>query len=435
MKKGLLLFLMMFLFIAPQDVFAADQTIQIKIDGETVPSDAPPIISESNRVLVPIRVISESLGYRVWWGSETQEVHIYNDDIRIKLKMNEASLWKNDEKFDLDVVPLIHQGRTFLPIRAVSENLGTIVNWNAENKSVEISTITTVNSNDQENVIVSSGELLSFEQEGTSITFHTTNPQLEHSIFELKEPNRLVVDLNHILLSQELQPIEIEENEWIEGIRFSQYELNPDKVRIVLDLKRRVIFSSELEDSVLKISLTPYIHKVFIDAGHGGKDPGAIGVSGSYEKDLNLSVAMLTVSLLENEPYIQPILSRETDQYLSLDERVTIANDAKADLFLSIHANAFPNNPEIRGIETFYSREESSTFARLLHKSVLSQSGFADRMVHTADFRVIKNTVMPAALIEMGYLTNAEEEKVMLTKEFQQRMAEGIKNAVVEYLQ
>lgn len=221
---------------------------------------------------------------------------------------------------------------------------------------------------------------------------------------------------------------------------------------------------------------------VVIDAGHGGKDPGTEGKH-SQEKNVTLAVALKLGKLLkENYPDLNTIFTRETDEFIELNQRAAIANEKKADLFISIHCNAASSSVAV-GAETFvmglhtsksnlevaqrensvisyeddYSTKyegydpkspESFMIFSLMQNVFLDQSlEFAsgiqgefvkklqrkDRGVKQAGFLVLYKSGMPSVLIELGFLSNPSEEKYLLSEKGQQELAQGIYNAFVEY--
>lgn len=178
---------------------------------------------------------------------------------------------------------------------------------------------------------------------------------------------------------------------------------------------------------------TPIL-KVVIDAGHGGQDVGAIGDSGQYEKNFTLSVAKKVVNLLEQEPQIQVYMTRADDSFISQESRYRpkYANKLNADLFISIHGNTFSDS-NVSGTETFYYHENSQTFAKAIQKHVAEATGFKDRGTTKKDLFVVKDTKMPSALIEVGYLTNPQDESKMWTDDFQNRVATSIVEGIKDY--
>jgi len=195
--------------------------------------------------------------------------------------------------------------------------------------------------------------------------------------------------------------------------------------KINLEIKN---MEDEKEDS----RLTDY--KVVIDAGHGGEDVGATGASGQYEKNFTLSVAKKVSKLLEQNPHIQVYMTRSDDSFISQESRhrPIYANDLNADLFLSIHANTFTDS-SVSGTETFYYHPYSLKFAEIMQKNLVQATGFKDRGVKKDDLFVIKDTTMPAVLLEIGYLTNPQDESQMWTEDFQDCVATAIVDGIKEY--
>jgi len=188
--------------------------------------------------------------------------------------------------------------------------------------------------------------------------------------------------------------------------------------------------------------------KVVIDAGHGGHDTGAIGRTGLQEKDLNLDIALRVRELLEalgarvlmtrttDDPVI-PWQRRNSEEHRrELLARCAIANDANADLFVSIHGNARAANPSaIRGTETYYRKSDSIQFAQVMQEEVVRNVGLPDGGVirHPRSIIVLYQTNMPAVLVEVGYLSHPEDEAELATDDLRQRAAEGIVAGIKRY--
>lgn len=177
------------------------------------------------------------------------------------------------------------------------------------------------------------------------------------------------------------------------------------------------------------------IYKVVIDPGHGGTDVGATGASGQNEKNFTLSVSKRVEKLLEQEPKIKAFMTRSDDRFISQESRYRpqYANKLNADLYISIHGNTF-SNPDVSGTETFYYHKNSRLLAEILQKHVVEVSGFRDRGVKKEDLFVVRDTKMPAALIEVGYLTNPQEESKMWNDDFQNNIATAIVAGIKEYI-
>ena len=215
---------------------------------------------------------------------------------------------------------------------------------------------------------------------------------------------------------------------------------------------------------------------VVIDAGHGGDDAGARGAAGLIEKELVLDVAQRLAKRL-NGNGLQVVLTRRDDTFVPLEERTSIANDARADLFISIHANA-SHDAKVRGIETFFLSldasddharqvarrenqafqiadaparrsddslvaiigdlitnehlEESNEFARLAQRELAGDPAVA-RGVKQAHFVVLEGVQMPAALVEIGFLTNRLDERSLHGAEERDRIVAALVSAALEF--
>jgi len=215
---------------------------------------------------------------------------------------------------------------------------------------------------------------------------------------------------------------------------------------------------------------------IVLDAGHGGEDDGARGARGLVEKELVLDVVKRVAAGLRKHD-LRVVMTRDDDRFVPLEERFAIANDARGDLFVSIHANA-TKNTSVRGVETFFlavdasdedarrvaSREneafgeakglrdlsdplsailgdlivsdymnESNEFARLAQRGLAAEDPRNSRGVKQAPFVVLQGVQMPSSLVEIGFVTNAEEEKYLRTSRARDRIAKALVAAVLEF--
>ena len=179
--------------------------------------------------------------------------------------------------------------------------------------------------------------------------------------------------------------------------------------------------------------------RVFIDPGHGGSDPGATA-NNIIEKEVNLAVALLARDLLTASG-INVIMTRMDDTYVSLPDRTERANREKVDAFVSIHHNA-ADNTGARGLEVYHSivGGEGQRLANLIHDQYRAlMPELPSRGVRTRKnsngrdyYHVIRETRMPAVIIEGGFLTNPQDAALIKTREFQERQAQAISQAVLQ---
>ena len=224
-----------------------------------------------------------------------------------------------------------------------------------------------------------------------------------------------------------------------------------------------------------KAPATTTLRRIVVDAGHGGKDPGAVGPSGVYEKTITLKLAKALAKGLRKQIGCEVVLTRSGDVYLPLEERTAIANKVGADLFVSLHANA-NNSPKPYGIETYYlnfskndkaaavaAREngtslkqvsdlelilfdlmanakinESSRLATEIQESLVQRiskkySNVRDLGVRQGPFYVLLGATMPSVLVETAFLSNPREEKRLMSSAFQNTAAEAIARGIKKY--
>ncbi len=328
--------------------------------------------------------------------------------------------------------------------------------------------------------------------EGTRLVFDLSRT-VEHKIFRLDNPERLVIDIDNSRLKDGALRLELKGSP-IERIRTAAR--NQQDLRVVLDLKRAVTPRSfvlkpnqqygdrlviDLLDQQQEAPVaTPSAQRsndviVAIDAGHGGEDPGAIGHGGVREKDVVLAIAKELKALLEKEPGFKPVLIRSGDYYVSLRGRTKLARKHQADLFVSIHADAFKDK-RARGSSVFAlsHRGASSEAARWLAQKensadliggvgavtlddkdemlagvlldlsmtatlqaslavgdqVLGAMGAINKLhksrVEQAAFVVLKSPDIPSILVETGFITNPDEARKLGSRSYQKQMANKI---------
>ncbi len=173
---------------------------------------------------------------------------------------------------------------------------------------------------------------------------------------------------------------------------------------------------------------------VMIDPGHGGKDPGAIGIGSLREKDVILPISKRIAAILQQNG-VQAVLTRDSDYFVSLQGRVDLADRANADLFVSIHANAISmSRPDVNGLETYY-YDSGQSLASSIHSSITQNVTIRDRKVRRARFYVLRKSSMPSVLVEVGFVTGAEDAARLRTTAYQNQMADAIARGILQHLQ
>ena len=337
---------------------------------------------------------------------------------------------------------------------------------------------------------------------------------VKHSMFTVKDPERLVLDLETDELApalSELQGKVAAEDPYLQGLRVARNR--PGVVRLVLDLKAEVkaqLFTLPpiaeyghrlVLDIYPAVPLDPLaalleetgrqqeekpagsmarLATIVVDAGHGGEDPGAIGRRGSREKDITLTIAKRLKALVDAEPNMRALLTRDGDYFLPLNVRVEKARKVKADLFVSIHAASFTRS-NVRGSSVFALSDKRATseLARALAKkeneadliggvalvgkddhvrrtildlsqsatidyslrlgsSVLKQLGGVNELhkphVEQASFAVLTAHDVPSILVETAFISNPQEEKRLTNQAYQDKLARAILEGIREYI-
>lgn len=194
----------------------------------------------------------------------------------------------------------------------------------------------------------------------------------------------------------------------------------------------RLAAGSSLTNTVIPDPPPGPPYTIVIDPGHGGHDPGATGASGDYERDFTLSLAQKVFELLQEEPMFEPLLTRSDDTHVELEDRAAFANEWKADALVSIHGNTY-SDPSVEGTETLYHNKNSILLAQTMQQEVVEAMGFRDRGVKEQQLKVLSLSEMPSALIEIGYLTNSEQEAYMRSNDGQAMAAQAIVDGLKRY--
>ncbi len=323
---------------------------------------------------------------------------------------------------------------------------------------------------------------------------------IEHRVFALDDPDRLVVDLVGARLEGAL-PEPTGEDRMVAGLRSGIRA--GDDLRIVLDLKQPVRAKSfELAPNQdyghrLVIDLSPQTEAadarpslpappparrdliIAVDAGHGGKDPGAVGPNGTREKDIVLVIARKLATRIDAHPGMRAVMVRDDDRFISLRQRIEIARKHRADLFVSIHADAF-HDRRVRGSSVFTlsaggatseaarwiaERENradliggvdlkqrddllASVLIEMSQNATIELSSIAaakvlaklqglgevhQQRIQQAGFAVLKSPDIPSMLVETAFISNPEEEKRLRETSYQNQLATAILEGIVEY--
>lgn len=286
--------------------------------------------------------------------------------------------------------------------------------------------------------------------ESVQLTFKFSKPILEHAVWQEENPHQIVISLVTSIIK-------------------------PDPA-----LDSALVLDSEISRQLEAEQEKWKIDCVVIDPGHGGKDPGAIGVTGFKEKAVVLDVARRLKKLLEKKNDLKVLLTRDDDRFISISDRTKFANQSGGKLFISIHCNS-SNYKNATGFETYFLKparnehamgvalrensviryeesknqyqdlteenyillamaqaefvRESELLAEIVQKNMTIQTRLRDRGVDQAGFYVLVGASMPAILIETPFLSNKREERLLKTKKFRQKLAQAIFDSIIEFQQ
>lgn len=254
------------------------------------------------------------------------------------------------------------------------------------------------------------------EEERTSSSLETVTIQYDHT--QLREGPSTDYDITSFTDKGKVFDVVSESDNWLE---ITDDETTAFVLRDLVEQQKNKNQVNGLENKT-----------IVIDAGHGGRDVGAIGFSGSYEKD----ITYLTAHELEKELVslgANVILTRSENEYIPLEARSTLANVVDTDAFLSLHYNSFPEAPSATGIETFYYHEQFEPLASFIHEGIIKETEERDRGVSAGDFHVIRQNFKPGALLELGFLSNEQSDSLLQSTAYQKKIVLGIVNGLQKY--
>lgn len=328
----------------------------------------------------------------------------------------------------------------------------------------------------------------------TRVVVDLTN-HVEFSVNRLSNPDRLYFDLKGARISKEINASIPIGDGILKAVRAGQFDRMT--VRVVLDLDEISEYQAFFFDSPPRLVIDAHgkaglkekpgignvKRRIVLDPGHGGHDPGAVGPNNLYEKDVVLDIALKLKRALEEDPINEVYLTRDSDIYLPLEERTAIANRRNADLFVSIHANASPRR-EAKGVETYMlnwtddeeairvaarenaisikkmkemnrqmdiveviksdlirenKRDESIKLANYVQRSLVSNLNTRREQVlnlgvKQALFYVLFGAKMPSVLVEVSFISNPEEERMLSDEAFRLMIARGVAQGIGAYL-
>jgi len=472
--------------------FAQSSEIKILLDNQPLETVVPSVI-ENDRLFVSARNVVEALGGRITWFPALKLMTININGHTSRLVIDDPSLEIDEKVISLEMPARILENRVMIPLEVIKIIAEVDIKWENQIKTLSINTIRpyllevrSYSHPDKTRVVIDLSEKTEFRADKLInpdrifIDIMGSIAKLEDTSKQIKIDDGVIKTVRTAQFNQEITRVVFD---LYQEARYELFSLiEPD--RVVVD-----IFKSGKEAAVSetlpakpeeKPAPGPEItgkRVVIIDPGHGGKDPGAIGPTGLKEKEVTLGIALYLEKLLKGAG-IPTYLTRSKDEFIYLEDRTNFANQKNGFIFVSLHANSVLNHrPSAEGIETFVlsskyigasardvadreniaSRahpeldtdlaliiadlEESANinysldFAEIVQKKLVNYLKLKDRGVKQAPFVVLKGANMVAVIVEVAFISNPKEEKLLKNNEFKQKSAQALFEAIKYYIE
>lgn len=399
-------------------------------------------VGVATKTMVPVRFVSESIGLTVDFEDETGSIKITGEikkEEEEKLIIKKPSITKTRDV--VTTIKLTLNGQYKKEIKP-SLTSSEVLYFDLENTEYEGASKTQVN----HGAVISLR--LGLHEDYTRVAVDMKN-HLKYSVSISADKKIITITVTAKEPLEEENPDDIgnssppkeDEPSKEEPPKDSEDENPDDTVTLPEEEEPTVTVNVE---ALKKYTPSKGVKYVIIDAGHGGSDPGALGniEEEKYkEKDINLAVAKLVEKNLTDRG-VKVIMTRSDDTFPTLTERPRLANQKDAAMFVSIHVNSAANAPKASGIEVYYSNKNNHDFygvtskelANSVLKALISETKAENRGVKTENHAVTRLSVMPAILIELGFISNEEEIKLLIDEEYQKTLADAITEGILAEL-
>ncbi|KWX78048.1 N-acetylmuramoyl-L-alanine amidase family protein [Paenibacillus jilunlii] len=421
-------------------------------DGVTLALNAAPK-QAGGTVLVPIRFVSEQFGLKVGWDNSDKTVYLSGG-------VPDSTAGPSSPQPSAAPAPTAVQVPTSVPADSQGAG-GDIVTGVTDPTPTPIpgSAGTAVGSPQVMGAVFSENRLI-ISVAGAA----------KPNVTQMGSPDRIVIDFPGAAFAPDFAgsfpgvsasgspqgKLDVSGYPLVTEVRYALFSVSPPTARFVIQTAGSQPYQVSTDDSTGLVTVDLNVVSsgsgtpptggtgltgkpvVVLDAGHGGTQSGAVSLTGKLEKNFNLAVIQKAGALLMQAGLVDVVFTRTEDITLGLQDRVNIAERAKANLFISVHGNSlpadYPNRNKVNGSETYYSRAESLPLAQILHKHLVAATGFKDNGIRTKSLHVTRETSMPAVLLEVGYLTNPGNESAMYSEQLQDSLAREIVAGIMEYL-
>jgi len=441
------------------------------VNGNQALLDTVAVVKDG-RTMVPLRFILETLGVKVQFDSASNVVDIITKDggnnqatlIKTAVISEDVVNVRSGPALTYSVLSKVNKGNTYQVLSQSSdwyqialdnETAGWVAGWVVSVRTETSEASRSPEPGERDPVIIDPVKIVYIDDVDVDVSDEDVflsvsgDGDLNYTVFSLDNPKRLVVDFfNSILENKEnddgAEEFEVD-TELVKGVRMAQFSEN--QVRVVFDVSAPAgltLVSNESNELTFKVGKPSIVGKtIVIDPGHasiqpgGWSDPGAVGPSKLYERDVVLDIGM-TVSKLLKDKGANVIMTRTGNTNLTLGGRADVANNNKADIFVSIHTNANTSRA-INGSSTYFYGNVNGQYqareklAKSIQKELVTSAQRKDLGILQSPFAVLKYTKVPSVLVETAFISNYEEEKLLADPGFRQKVAQGIAQGIENY--
>lgn len=472
-KLKIFLFVILIILFSCTLPALADDDIKLFVNGKQLITDVSPVAVDG-RTMVPVRSIFEKLGAEVTWINSSKQIIVKTASKRIVLTLDKTKAYVNNESAVMDTPPMVINGRTLIPVRFVSEKLGYKVEWDDKDRAVHINSnsknpvIQSITSKKSGKSYIVTIKVKNFEKPEIS---YATNPQ--RFIADFYDATLSKGDTKDHLGNNTITEIRSAEHDEYSRIVIESPGVVSYKVSYLSDTMKITITGTdtssedkdtdkdkedkkdeETEEKEEEVKEKPLIYVddpvVIIDAGHGGWDSGAIGYDDEgnevvYESEANLTIAEYAYEYLRRNK-VTVYMTRQRDKALGdteiedLLERSEFANDKEATLFVSIHNNSFTDS-EATGTEVLYADTDnklnygikSKDLAQNILKPLVKATGLNDRGVKNSPKMVVLNrTDMPSVIVECAFVSNPMDRELLQDEDSMRDIGYAIGEGIVK---
>lgn len=480
-----LLYLLIIFSLIPRNIAAKKANVIIAGSKEEIE-----FFTENNISYISFSEFTSIFGGKLDWEIIGHQIKYSEDTIRFDFLIGSSFFKRNDSVFNMTYPAILKDAQLFLPAETFIHFFDQVfhqkVSWEKNSKTIRINS-EYFNVNDISFLAKANGLLIEVFLTGAMPydVFITEGNWVNISIRGAKLNRPQILSRKNSRYMYNLKTHQLNENGQI-SFRLKQkidkwhHKIQQDPPRIQISISD-VNFEFSEEDSMPQIGPDNVIDVIVIDAGHGGSQSGAVGQKSTREKDVALSISKELAKLIRKDKQFKVIMTRDRDKTVSLEERADIANKAACDLFISIHANsslkkhirgwnvfflAQAKNDSARAVEQFensaFLREraltedvsdeqndpimsilsemimtefqaESHDFALMCDREFRKKLKTTARGVDQAGFFVLNKVYAPSVLVETGFISNKQDEKLLKNKKYQKKVAQSIYNAIKRF--